>query len=84
MPLAVRAYSALAPRVAEFRLRPYSDHIFHSPNFILPPFAGPSVATMHDLSTVIYPQFHPAARVALNAARDAANGSPGNTIDYAL
>ncbi|TCO73754.1 glycosyltransferase family 4 protein [Chromatocurvus halotolerans] len=65
VPLAVRVYAALAPRVASLRLRRYRDHVFHSPNFILPPFAGPSVATVHDLSTVMYPQFHPAARVAL-------------------
>ena len=64
-PLAVRAYAALAPRIAAWRLRRYGDHIFHGPNFILPPFPGPSVATVHDLSTVLHPQWHPAARVAL-------------------
>lgn len=65
VPLAVRLYAAVAPRVAQVRLRRYADHLFHAPNFILPPFAGPSVATVHDLSTVLYPEFHPAARVAL-------------------
>ncbi|MFT7287413.1 MAG: glycosyltransferase involved in cell wall biosynthesis [Halieaceae bacterium] len=64
-PLAVRAYGVVAPRLAQWRLRAYADHLFHSPNFLLPPFAGPGIATVHDLSTVHYPAYHPAARVAL-------------------
>jgi alpha-1,3-rhamnosyl/mannosyltransferase len=39
------------------------DAIFHGPNFYLPPFDGPSVATIHDLSVIKYPQFHPPERV---------------------
>jgi alpha-1,3-rhamnosyl/mannosyltransferase len=44
-------------------LRPYRDHIYHEPNFMLRPFAGPSVVTIHDLSVLHYPQFHPRERV---------------------
>ena len=31
---------------------------------MLPPFPGRCVSTIHDLSTLLYPHFHPAARVA--------------------
>lgn len=37
--------------------------IYHEPNYILKPYAGPSVATVHDLSVFHYPEFHPKARV---------------------
>jgi glycosyltransferase involved in cell wall biosynthesis len=37
--------------------------LYHEPNFILKPFDGPSVVTVHDLSFLHYPEFHPAARV---------------------
>lgn len=61
--LAVRAYQALAPRLFGWRLRDEAQALFHSPNYFLPPFPGRSVATVHDLSHVSYPQFHPVARV---------------------
>jgi glycosyltransferase involved in cell wall biosynthesis/GT2 family glycosyltransferase len=38
-------------------------HVLHAPNFVLMPFDGPSVATVHDISYLRYPQFHPAERV---------------------
>jgi alpha-1,3-rhamnosyl/mannosyltransferase len=59
---AVHAYSALAPRLMQQRLRPYGDFLYHSPNFFLPPFDGRSVATIHDLSTYKFPEAHPDAR----------------------
>lgn len=37
--------------------------VYHEPNFILKPFAGPSVVTVHDLSHLRFPKFHPRARV---------------------
>jgi len=40
-----------------------SDHVFHSPNFVLMPFAGRSVATFHDLSFVHYRQTQPNYRL---------------------
>ena len=45
------------------RLHPYRDAVFHSPNYLLPAFAGPTVVTIHDLSIQQYPQYHPAERV---------------------
>jgi len=38
-------------------------YLYHEPNFILKPHAGPCVATIHDLSFLHYPQFHPRKRV---------------------
>jgi Glycosyltransferase len=59
----VRAYSTISPALFGWQLRGNRKSILHSPNFSLPPFSGKSVSTVHDLSHIIYPQFHPAARV---------------------
>ena len=40
-----------------------NDRVFHSPNFILMPFDGPSVATFHDLSFVHYRDTQPSYRL---------------------
>lgn len=37
--------------------------VYHEPNYILKPWAGPCVATVHDLSTFRYPHHHPRSRV---------------------
>lgn len=37
--------------------------LYHEPNFILKPFAGPTVVTVHDLSHLAHPEFHPVERV---------------------
>ncbi len=37
--------------------------VYHEPNFILKQHAGPSVTTIHDLSFIHYPQYHPRERV---------------------
>jgi alpha-1,3-rhamnosyl/mannosyltransferase len=42
-----------------------ADFILHSPNYLLLPFEGPSVTTIHDLSFIRYPETHPPERVAL-------------------
>ena len=59
----VKLYGAVTPHLFGWRLRHYADHLFHSPNYFLPPCGGPAVATVHDLSCLLYPEFHPAARV---------------------
>lgn len=41
------------------------DYILHSPNYLLLPFDGPSVTTIHDLSFLRYPETHPKERVEL-------------------
>ncbi|PSL14117.1 alpha-1,3-rhamnosyl/mannosyltransferase [Marinobacterium halophilum] len=38
-------------------------YCYWEPSFILMPFAGPSVATIHDLSHIHHPEYHPAYRV---------------------
>jgi alpha-1,3-rhamnosyl/mannosyltransferase len=37
--------------------------LYHEPNFVLRPFDGPSIATIHDLSIYLHPEYHPADRV---------------------
>ena len=59
----VKFYQKSIPYVSQFALRNHSDFLFHSPNFILPPFDGRKVTTIHDLSTIKFPHFHPAVRV---------------------
>jgi len=59
----VKVYQAILPYITKVALRNHSDHIFHSPNFVLPTFDGYKITTIHDLSTIRYPQYHPKARV---------------------
>ncbi|HEY8360196.1 MAG TPA: glycosyltransferase family 1 protein [Ramlibacter sp.] len=61
--LALRAYQLLSHERRAMALRGYEDHVFHGPNFYLPRFGGPSIVSMHDLSVLKYPQFHPPERV---------------------
>jgi len=37
--------------------------LYHEPNYVLKPYDGPSVVTIHDLSIILFPQHHPKARV---------------------
>jgi alpha-1,3-rhamnosyl/mannosyltransferase len=41
-----------------------SYDLYHEPNFIPLPFDGPTVTTVHDLSVLLHPEWHPAQRVA--------------------
>lgn len=64
--IAVSIYKILIPWLQLFRLRPFAaEYIFHSPNFMLPKYPGKSVVTIHDLSILKFPEFHPSARVKL-------------------
>jgi glycosyltransferase involved in cell wall biosynthesis len=57
--LATVTHTKLAKVLAGRRLREYQDtYLYHSPNFGLPPFDGPTVATVHDLSVLKFPEFH--------------------------
>ncbi|MBP0595364.1 glycosyltransferase family 4 protein [Paraburkholderia sp. LEh10] len=58
------------PHIEQFRFdsgvrRDAAPQVYHDPNFIPFRFAGPTVITAHDASWVRYPQYHPAARLAL-------------------
>lgn len=59
----VSLYQQIMPFAERWRLRHHKDAIFHSPNFLMPAFSGKTVVTIHDLSTLIFPDFHPQARV---------------------
>jgi glycosyltransferase involved in cell wall biosynthesis len=68
---AIRLVPAMAPALRLVRDRYYGSmlnrtgaSLYHEPNFILRPFDGPSLATIHDLSVLRFPEFHPADRVA--------------------
>ena len=66
---ALRAYQILMPMIDRVRLHAHRDAVFHSPNYLLPAFAGPTVVTIHDLSIQRYPRYHPAGRVRFLDAR---------------
>lgn len=54
--LASEAYRLLMPQLKAQALRGHENYIYHGPNFFLPPFAGPKVATFHDLSPFTWTQ----------------------------
>lgn len=62
-PTALNVYSAVRSRAFIWQTRALKDYILHSPNYILLPFDGPAVATIHDLSYLHYPQHHPRERI---------------------
>ena len=57
----------LRQKVRDLRLllqtRQHRGYVYHEPNFILKNHPGPKIATIHDLSFIHYPQFHPVERV---------------------
>lgn len=61
--LTVALYRLVMPWMKARALRGLEDHVFHGPNFYLPPFGGRSVVTMHDLSTYTWANCHPPERV---------------------
>jgi len=64
IPGANRLRVAMLNRDISRKLRSFSGAIYHEPNFILKDYDGPSVVTVHDLSFLHYPQYHPRERVA--------------------
>lgn len=58
-----RLYNIVAPRLQSNKFSKLSDHIYHGTSFMIPQFAGKTIATIHDFSVLRYPQFHPPARV---------------------
>jgi alpha-1,3-rhamnosyl/mannosyltransferase len=54
----------LRDQVVKYRLRGRLDgYLYHETNYILEPYDGVSIATIHDLSYLHYPQYHPAERI---------------------
>lgn len=64
LPLAYRLKAAWSESRFRQGSRVRRDYVYHEPNFIIKPHDGPSVTTVHDLSFVSHPEFHPAERVA--------------------
>ena len=62
--LALHLYNFARSQLFRWRTRHCRDHVLHTPNYILMPFPGPSVTTVHDLSYLHYPQHHPRERIA--------------------
>ncbi len=61
--LASELYRITAPWLKTQALRAYPQHIYHGPNFYLPPRVDNCVATFHDLSVFSFPECHPVERV---------------------
>ncbi len=64
LPLAYPLRAALLNRRFSKGIKNMPGGVYHEPNFILKPCRGPSVVTVHDLSFLHYPQYHPRERVA--------------------
>lgn len=60
---AIPGAKPLYDHVMERRFERYAnaikDAVYHETNYILKPYAGPCVTTVHDLSHIRYPEFHP-------------------------
>lgn len=61
--LLIELYARLGPWLRSRRLQGLEDHLYHGPNFFLPRFAGPCVATFHDLSAFHWPECHDPRRL---------------------
>ncbi len=60
---AVPGVKPLYDRIMERRFARHAntvpDAVYHETNYILKPFSGPCVTTVHDLSHIRYPEYHP-------------------------
>lgn len=61
-PWAVEVYDQVSEVWRSRLLRQGQGAVYHSPNYFLPAYNGPLVATVHDLSIDRFPETHPAAR----------------------
>lgn len=60
---ALELYTHLRSALFRAHTRKLSGYVLHTPNYILMPFDGPTVTTVHDLSALNYPETHPVERV---------------------
>lgn len=61
--VAVAVFRKLNPWLKARAIKGLEDHVYHGPNYYLPPFGGPSVVTVHDLSHYVCAHNHPPERV---------------------
>ena len=59
-----QAYQRTSRWIFAQEVRKLRGYLYHSPNFYMVPFEGPTIATIHDLSVIHHPEFHPEERVA--------------------
>lgn len=67
--LAMRAYFSMRQHVFNHLAGKYDDYVLHSPNYLLFEHDGPRVCTVHDLSWVHFPNYHPVERVDIMVRR---------------
>jgi glycosyltransferase involved in cell wall biosynthesis len=60
---ALELYTALRGALFRLHTRRLRGWILHTPNYVLMPFDGPALTTVHDLSWLSYPEAHPVERV---------------------
>ena len=61
--VALEAYTHLRSTLFRLHTRRMRGWLLHTPNYVLMPFDGPSLTTVHDLSWLNYPEAHPVERV---------------------
>ncbi|RYD16218.1 MAG: glycosyltransferase family 1 protein [Lysobacteraceae bacterium] len=61
--VALEAYTQLRSGLFRLHTRGLGDWLLHTPNYVLMPFAGPALTTVHDLSWLAHPETHPPERV---------------------
>ena len=62
--LALHLYNFARSQWFRWQTRDLRDSVLHTPNYVLMPFPGASVTTVHDLSYIHTPQHHPRERIA--------------------
>lgn len=60
---ALELYTQLRGALFRAHTRKLQGYVLHTPNYILMPFDGPTVTTVHDLSALNHPETHPIERV---------------------
>ena len=60
---ALEVYTQLRSMMFRVHTRGLRGWLLHTPNYVLMPFAGPALTTVHDLSWLNHPETHPRERV---------------------
>ncbi|MEO8460931.1 MAG: glycosyltransferase family 1 protein [Dokdonella sp.] len=60
---ALELYARGRSALFNFHTRRLDGFLLHTPNYVLMPFDGPAISTVHDLSWLSYPETHPIERV---------------------
>ncbi len=60
---ALEAYTHVRSAMFRLHTRKLRDWLLHTPNYVLMPFAGPALTTVHDLSWLNHPETHPRERI---------------------